>query len=221
MANAARDLYYLLSRNYGERAAIKTVGDRYRLVQRQRCALRRIVSPQNEIKVIRSREVAREILGPEILLIDGFNLLILAEVALSGGFIFECLDGTFRDIASIHGSYRRIAETPDAILLIGEQIRQIPVKQTQWFLDQPVSNSGRLRQLIQEIAIHHGWPWSVELYHDADQALIHRTSGVIATSDRHVLARCSRWVNLAYSIISASGNPNLITLDDLGLNALS
>jgi hypothetical protein len=47
-------------------------------------------------------------LEDETILIDGFNLLITIESALSGGYIFIGVDGGFRDLSSIHWSYKRV-----------------------------------------------------------------------------------------------------------------
>ena len=48
------------------------------------------------------------------LLVDGFNLIITIEVALSGGLVLDCADGTVRDLAGLRGSYHPVDETDGA-----------------------------------------------------------------------------------------------------------
>ena len=45
------------------------------------------------------------------------------EAALGGGVVLGCRDRTFRDIAGVHGTYRKVAETMPALELIGETAR--------------------------------------------------------------------------------------------------
>ena len=49
------------------------------------------------------------------LVIDGFNILTTIEAALGGAVVIVCRDTTCRDIAGIHGGYRRVAETEPAL----------------------------------------------------------------------------------------------------------
>jgi hypothetical protein len=65
-----------------------------------------------------------------------------------------------------------------------------------WFLDKPVSNSGRLAHTLRELAAAKGWPWRVELFNNPDQVLA-RTQAIVVTSDSAILDRCARWCNLA------------------------
>lgn len=135
--------------------------------------------------------------------IDGFNALITTEAALAGGVILRGRDGAHRDLASVHGSYRRVAETEKAALCIGERLADAACASITWLLDRPVSNSGRLRSLLLEVADHHGWPWSVELLQQPDRALVERGE-VVATSDAGVLRRCGAWIDLPGAVIAAS-----------------
>ena len=119
---------------------------------------------------------------------------------MSGGVIFKGRDGCFRDLASIHGTYRRVTETIPAIKLIGDFLKQISATKVLWLLDNPVSNSGRLKTLIGELAKENKWDWEIELSISHDARLI-KIDSAAATSDSVVLDRCKRWVNLAREII--------------------
>jgi hypothetical protein len=69
-----------------------------------------------------------------------------------------------------------------------------------WLLDSPVSNSGRLKTLIGELADQNNWDWEVELLLSPD-AELKKTDLIVASSDSVILDGCRRWVNLAYEII--------------------
>jgi hypothetical protein len=51
-------------------------------------------------------------------LIDGFNTFITLEVALSGSLVLQCADGTLRDLAGLHGSFRIVDKTVAAVDLV-------------------------------------------------------------------------------------------------------
>jgi hypothetical protein len=84
--------------------------------------------------------------------------------------------------------------------LIGGVLARCHVEGAIWYLDQPVSNSGRLKQLLLEIASAQKWTWRVELAPNPD-AVLAATPDIIATADSVVLNRCARWMNLAREVV--------------------
>jgi hypothetical protein len=149
----------------------------------------------------RSHEVASESLCDRTLKIDGYNVLTTIEAALAGGVILAARDGTFRDMASMHGSYRKVSETLPALELLGTELAQLQVAQCLWFLDRPVSNSGRLKAIMEDLSSKKGWRWSIELAANPD-LLLAESNEIIATADSVILDQCRRWYNLARAIIS-------------------
>jgi len=128
--------------------------------------------------------------------IDGFNVLTGIEAALAGGVILLCCDGCLRDLASSYARHHEVQETLPALRLLGGALTGWGVRRCQWWLDRPVSNSGRLRGRILDLAAANGWDWQVELVFNPDKVLS-ESKEVIATSDSVVLDRCERWINLA------------------------
>ena len=197
---AVVDYSLLLTKGYAQKCALKLVGDRFSLTQRQRLAIMRSACSDQQLASRNERLVVAENLAGKSLAIDGYNVLITIEAAMSGGYLFEGRDGCCRDLASIHGTYRKVAETIPAVQLIGDFLQEIDAGKALWLLDSPVSNSGRLKTLIRELARKNGWNWEVELVLSPD-AELKRTDLVVASSDSVVLDTCSRWVNLATEII--------------------
>jgi hypothetical protein len=197
---AVADLSWLLSRGYASPSSLKLAGDRYDLAVRQRVAVARSACSDEGLAGRLGRRMDVHALAGRELAIDGYNLLITVESALAGGVILGGRDSTYRDLASVHGSYRSMAETTPALELIGRSLDSLGVRAARWMLDSPVSNSGRLRQRMLDLAHANGWAWSVELIQNPDKALIAGDLPVV-TSDSVVLEGCRAWTNLARHII--------------------
>jgi hypothetical protein len=211
LRGAAVDFCWLLSRGYATVSALKLVGDRWSLTERQRQAVRRSACSDDA----RARRLAKICRGTELaehdLLIDGFNVLTTIEAALGGAVVLACRDETYRDIAGLHGTYRRVAETAPALELLGATISGLCIGHCRWLFDRPVSNSGRTRGLFLDYAERHAQDWSVELVDDPDP-LLKESTDIVATADSAVLDECSRWFNLARCVIE-SGRANARIVD--------
>jgi hypothetical protein len=197
---AIADFSMLLTKGYAEKSSLKLVGDRFALTERQRLAIMRSACSDEQLGSRKQRCVAIENLSGQPIAIDGYNVLITIEAAMSGGVIFKGRDGCFRDLASVHGTYRKVTETIPAVQLIGEFLGEIGAAETLWLLDSPVSNSGRLKTLIGELARKSNWDWEIELLLSPD-AELKKSDLIVATSDSVVLDGCKRWVNLGTEII--------------------
>ena len=202
LQSAVFDLSWLLSRGYPEVASLKLIGDHANLITRQRSAVMRSACPDYARLHRESTKVPQQkLLGKEVW-IDGFNLLTTLEVALSGGVVLRSRDGCLRDIAGVHGTYRKVEETIPALHLIGDLLQKLSPSRCVWLLDSPVSNSGRLRGIILEAAQEHRWNFEVQLVPDPDPILI-QSPHIIASADSAILDRCTHWFNLNELLIPA------------------
>ena len=199
--DAADDLGHLLGRGYAPHSALQLVGNRYRLNKRQRNAIFRISASPQSIAQRRAREWSSAQVAGQAIDIDGFNLLILLESALSGAYLFRGRDGTFRDISSVHGSYKRVQKTEAAILLLGRLLSEWGVGPVHWYLDQPISNSGRLKSRLRELSEEANWDWRVDLVYSPDKVLAESENLAVST-DAWILDRAARWWNLGALIIN-------------------
>lgn len=59
-------------------------------------------------------------INEDTIYIDGFNLIITLEIALSKGTLIRGSDGCIRDLAGLRGTYKLIDKTDYAIELIGK-----------------------------------------------------------------------------------------------------
>lgn len=199
---ACEELSWLLGRDYPVYAALKLVGDRHRLTDRQRIAVSRAACPDGRREQRSASTVAAETVRGAALVVDGFNQIITVEAAMGGGVIMVCRDGCLRDLSSVHGSYRSVEETEGALLLLGQELERLGPASVEWLLDKPISNSGRLAGEIRGLAAAHGWPWTVELAFNPDREIL-GTDRIAVTTDANILNGVTRWLNLASRIIPA------------------
>ncbi len=201
LRRAAEDLNWLLSRDYPLDSALKLVGDRFSLVARQRTAVRRSCCSDRQLDLRQAKLIAAgQSSSDGILHIDGYNVLTTVEAALAGGVILVGRDGCYRDMASMHGNYRKVAETLPALELIGRTMAEQGYANCPWLLDSPVSNSGRLAGIIRQVAAERGWAWRVELVTDPDP-LLSVCEQAVATADSLILDNCQAWRNLAREVV--------------------
>jgi hypothetical protein len=202
---AVGDLSWLLTRGYASTSAVKVVGDRYSLNARQRIAVMRCSCGDTACKARSVRRVSADALAGRVALIDGYNLLITIEAALGGGVVLVGRDGCYRDMASMHGTYRSVDETIPALLLIGNRLAALNVGGARWYLDSPVSNSGRLKGVMAELAEKQGWDWNIELVHNPDAVLLKSKpqDGVVISADSAILDGELAWYPLANDIVRA------------------
>ena len=119
LRGATADYSWLLSRGYATVSTLKLVGDRWNLTERQRMAVRRSACSDQPAPRRLERSCCEIDLAGCILLIDGFNVLTTIEAALGGAVVLSCRDETYRDIAGLHGTYRRVEETMPVDLASG------------------------------------------------------------------------------------------------------
>jgi hypothetical protein len=198
---AAAELSWLLSRGYAHDAALKLVGDRHQLRDRQRMAVRRSSCSDRSLSSRKQSLLDPAAVRGRVLWVDGFNLLITAASALRGGLILRGRDGVVRDLASSH---RLVLRTTSALEHARALLAALGPGEVRWLLDRPVSNSGRVARQIAEGA--GGLPWSVELVNNPDLELI-RSGGPVVTSDAMILDAGVPWVDLLSPLLAgpASG----------------
>jgi hypothetical protein len=184
----------MLTRNYPMASSLKLVGDRYGLTSRQRLAISRSACSDEAQAIREGHCVPLQAIEKNELIIDGFNLIITIEAALAGGILLLGRDNCVRDLSSVHGSYRSVKETTEAIELAGRVLQVFGPASVIWLLDRPVSNSGRLAAKIAALAAEHGWPWKIEVVFNPDALMIASTT-VAITSDGSILDHVAAWTN--------------------------
>lgn len=211
LQEAIRDMNYLLSRGFAESASAALVGNRYRLRARQIQMIKAASASEEQILKRRAKEVDLPALAGQTVCIDGFNIIILLESLLSGAYIFKGCDGCYRDQSSVHGSYKKVNQTSHSIELVAGFHRNAALAKIVWILDKPVSNSGRLKQMLLEYAQEQQLDWEVYLEFNPDKYLA-AASETIISSDAWILEHCRSWFNLIeYLVQTEQPEINLVS----------
>ncbi len=198
LQKAGNDLYYLINRGYQIKGASTFVGNHYLLSERQRLALVRSISPKEQLVLRKQKEIESDLTG-SVVHIDGFNTIITLEVAFSESSLLKCMDGTIRDLAGLRGTYRVIDKTELAIVEIGKVLEEKKVKKAVFYLDAPVSNSGRLKEQILQLSEPYHFEVEVKVINNVDSVL--ETLDYVITSDAIILDKCVSWFNLTRVIM--------------------
>ena len=200
LSDAVDDLCWLLTRGYPDTRALILVGDRYNLRERQRKAVGRVVVADQDRKSRSARRIEPEETRGLRLDLDGYNVLLTVEASLGGGVLLPARDGTLRDMAAMSRHYKKVEETRRALVLLGEFLHRHGPSEVCWYLDRPISNSGRLRGLMLEVAEEHDWPWAVELVPNPDP-VIKESEHVMVSADSAILDAGGPWLNLARHVV--------------------
>lgn len=207
MRTASLHIRYLINEGYDLKQASTFVGNHFLLSERQRLAIMRSLATEEQLTIRKGREIPLSALNGQEVWIDGFNMIITLEVMLSDSILFSCMDGTIRDLAALRGTYRIIPETSDAIRMLLGVLDDTGVKKANILLDEPVSNSGRLKARIAEIAEECAVCPDIQKLKDVDRTLYGKTN--VITSDSIILDQCQSWVNLTATCMEKLGKKGL------------
>ena len=192
LRTAAGHIEYLINEGYDLKQASVFVGNHFLLSERQRLAITRSLATKDQLKS--RREKGKTDLARGEAWIDGFNTIITLEVLLSDSILFLGMDGTIRDLAALRGTYRIIPETAAAARMMLDTLREMHAGSAHILLDEPVSNSGRLKALIAEIGENGPLALDIQIMRDVDRALWEKEN--VISSDSIILDHCKSWVNL-------------------------
>ena len=222
---AVTDVSYLLSRGFAEKSSVQLVGNRYRLNARQQKAVQGMSASTAQVTQRKSTHVPLDQLKDQTVIIDGFNILIILESFFSGAYVFKGMDDSYRDVSSVHGTYKRVQQTEEVLIAVGDFLQKAQVKEVIWIFDQPVSNSGRMKTLLYTLSCRpdrrartclagrqeRTYPWQILLEYNPDKILA-QSNHIITTSDAWILDRAKQWFNLSGAIIEANQaeKPNTI-----------
>lgn len=203
LKTAAAHIQYLVNEGYAIKNASVFVGNHFLLSERQRLALVRSISSDKQLRLRREKECRADELQGRTVHIDGFNTIVTLEIALCRSLLLYCMDGTIRDMAGLRGTYRLIEQTPEAVRLIADTLEQLKIKKAIFYLDAPVSNSGRLKSLIANEWENRDIDLDIQVINDVDRTL--QEQEYVITADAIILDKCRSWFNLMALCMERTG----------------
>ena len=129
MQQAIFDLSFLLDRGYASKSSKELIGNRYKLNQRQIKAVAGMSASKKSVALRKEKQLTPEQLKDQTVFLDGFNVLIVLESILSQAYIFRGMEGAYRDLSSVHSSYKKVSQTETALLSVQNDILFISFKE--------------------------------------------------------------------------------------------
>lgn len=196
MREAAKDLRYLLGRNYGRTSAVNFIGDKYLLDKEERRILFRAIYPPEDVKKRKSKLISVTKVENKIIAIDGYNQIIVVESLLNRLPVIDCDDGLIRDITGVFSNYKVSDVTRDAINLILDLLVENSPKKTLLYFDQPISKSGELAMSLKKRLMEYGLEGDAAAVKQPDREVLNKGE-VVASSDGIIIDNAEMIVDLA------------------------
>ncbi len=150
MENAAKDIRYLLERDYPRNSVIRFISDHYRLSNCQRYTLARTVFSSYTVTERRSKKVQCTGLNGKKVLIDGYNVIITLENILKGEITWSADDSFLRDIKGVHRNHSNDRFTTEAVEEMLYFLLHANVVYVIILLDVQMTKSGELAAFIRK-----------------------------------------------------------------------
>lgn len=192
---AAEDLKYLLDRKYPKKTALNLVTNHYRLDADDRNFLVRYVFPEREIKKHKNRLVPVDAIRGRDIVVDGYNVLIIAESILYRRRIVEGMDGFIRDQAALFSRYRFSKKTKRTASVILNTLKEHNPKSVLFILDSQMKRSGELAAHIRREMKERSIAGDALTESRAD-SLIKRLNRITLTSDSAIIEKIDKVVDL-------------------------
>jgi len=210
---AATDYLYLLDRNYPQKSLIKLIGDRYQLSGTERSMLYRGICSSAQAMLRKGKLVQADAIKSQWLSIDTYNVLITIGSYLNGNTVFISNDQWLRDASEIHGKVFRTTLLNRSISLVFGFLILCEPEGVKFFIDSPVSHSGKLCAQINQILSENNMQGLAETHHSPDYLLKNAELGILATSDSTIIEKTQLpVVDLAEQALRHHFEPDFIDL---------
>ena len=206
LQEAAIDLHYLLNRGYPRKMSLDLIGSRYDLSFDQRHLLHRGIFSDADAVDRRKKKVSLKRLKDKKVAIDGHNVLITVEAALSGRPLILSNDGFVRDISGLSGKFKKSGISNRALHLILEVLKKTEPLHLLFLFDAPISKSGLLAGEVREQLKREHLPGDALAVRVPEQILL-GFAGPVVTSDTAIIDQSREVFDLAGHIIKTRIKP--------------
>ena len=202
MILAAEDIRHLLSRGYPRTGVIRFVSDHYRLENRDRYVLMRVVvEPEVAALRIRKRIPCAGIKDKDVM-VDGYNVIIATESVILGEPVFLCDDGFIRDIRGVFRSYKNPVEGVCRQVL--EILSGYEPDSVTFLFDAQISKSGMLARYIRGLLPKYSLSGDVRTSKHVDFDL-KQCDMIVATGDGNIIDEVRSVVDIPGCILEKLG----------------
>lgn len=205
---ASRDYLYLKRRGYSIKSILDIIGNRFQLNNDERNVLYRGFFTKKEIRSRINRLLSEKNVNGSLLEIDGYNQLITIESYRKGRFVFKATDGIVRDTASVYRSYKITDITVEVLNILIKNLCYLRLREAKFYFDKPISHSGELCALINDLMGKHRVAGNAETVLSPDYVL--KNAGFVATSDSVIISETKGIFDLAGWLITRVWKPRLV-----------
>lgn len=204
-----------MNQSYPRTAALDLVGNRYNLDSVERMLLSRgLFSQQEALARLGKREMGAG-WQRKLLVVDGHNVHITIESYIEGRPLLKANDGALRDLAGQSSRYRMTETSNIALDMVLRFFERFRPREVLFLFDEPISRSGELAGTYRHRLSGAGISGEARTAPVPEREFPFDRC-VAASSDRAVLDRSSRWMDLACRVIELFGAPQ-ITADFSGI----
>ncbi|MCF8043731.1 MAG: DUF434 domain-containing protein [Desulfarculaceae bacterium] len=213
LGQAAQDLRYLLGRGYPRELGLKLTGDRWGLDADQRQVLRRGVLAPELARARRERLLPLAALKGRAVGVDGHNVIITLESALTGAVLVEADDGPVRDIGQRGRNYGPGPHTEAAARLMIDALAEAGAARAVILLHAPLPFSGQLAGVVRQVMERAGLAGQASAVTAPEKELA-AFEGIVVSGDGPLIDTVSRPLDLAGAIIRGMEPcPQMISLE--------
>ncbi len=212
--DAVNDYFFLLNREYPEKAALKLVGDRHRLSGNQRnCLYRGITS---EVKAHQRKSKLIQDIKNQVIHIDGYNILFTIMNYLLGKTLFIANDGLLRDSSESYGQIENDKIFTRSTELALEYLSDNRPGHLTIYLDSTVKNFKTHSKLLEKSLIDHRISGKILSLRHADSGLKKIKDGIIVSSDSEIIDAVSlRLADVARQTLEMTFDIQVLDLEKL------
>jgi len=205
---ASRDYLFLKRRGYSIKSVLDIVGNRFQLNNDERNVLYRGFFTKKEIRTRMNRLLNERNVNGSFLEIDGYNQLITIESYRKGKFVFKATDGIVRDTASVYRSYKITDITVEVLSILIKNLPYLRLREAKFYFDKPVSHSGELCVLINELMNKYRVAGNAMTVLSPDYVL--KNADFVATSDSVIMSEAIGIFDLAGWLITRAWSQKLV-----------
>ncbi len=197
---AIKDYKYLLNRGYNPISALNLISNHYGLSKRERLAIYRSIHDDKTVSNILKKKVKPENLSSDIIVIDGFNVLITLKAAITCQQLIKGDDGFLRDILGVFGHVRYDSNFFKAVYYLAFSLNLLDVVDVVIVFDKNVKWSKLYSDMVRKIVSIYTPYTRVVLAAKSDKKIL-SMNGIKASSDIVILMGADKIFDLAGYII--------------------
>ncbi len=219
LREAIKDYKYLLTRGYTPKQILPFISNRYGLNRMEQLLIYRSVHDNEYKNSIKAKIQRKSDVRGQVLLIDGLNVILTIQAAISCKPLVRGDDGFIRDIQRVHGKVRYNEKFFSSTIRLGIGLKYLEPKKVLIFFDKNISLIGFYSKIIKRlISLYASIDIDVVLSDMCDKSLINLSnqySYIVSSSDAVLIMKSRRVFDLAgFIVLDLMLYSNIIDVND-------